>query len=1010
MTPNDTPHRLRMKAGFTLPAVLVVVAALLILVIGLLSVFSIERRTARSYVDLQRSEMAARAGLEDIKALLDKETSNDEFLVVQHTPPLPADARKELEAPQYLYIARGSKDGNRVKYTYHPLFTTSNDNPIPGNAKLQAPAPEDLYGKDPEEIKTMPWMSPSYGAWVPIKGTRNGKEQTVARYAVWVEDLQGKLNPKVAGNDFDSGKHQRPVWDASKPYTGVAGIYYDPQSDKAKPMNNIGLYALDNEAKDIPGGDLSQRVVQGREAMISPNSILGALGYAAPLKRSEDGFLDDPTATALEKNTVVGAKPYDEQPTVPFAVGIDPDMAGRPKLNLNKMLSQPRDAAISDFAKMIEDCLPNFAKKGAGGYNINSRPGAFKEDYLKTLAAGAFDYADSDGDPSEAVDSYRGMDGQPVFSEIVLLVDYKGATKVGTQTIATFTFKVFVEVWNMTTLPIGGKLQVSYENAFRLGPIGTSVKGPWFDSPTYMDNKSIATHNMAKINGKYYTFPVNITLQPDQYRFFELASIDYRFVLGNVPTGNALKLLQSDGERVGMSLRWNDRDVDRVPIIDRDEKNLSFSPMSTAKWLSKAVIPGHSYGEADLNIYWNNMGDPRLARYMTSMDVPAAENAMSYNLSPNRRNVRRGSVYESPNHMQVAVYGRVWPSEWPDRGHDSSYGGLATIPQTEKTNPILPKYLYTLPTYAYNAPQRISNAGRFYSATELGNVYDPLMWKFVYDNLKNQGGSGTRDTKMLRDGKMPQTRMAWADVSPDSEPDPNFGGGNTLRIGRYEHKRFDTEGMRASYLLDLFHVGKSTSSDKDEREGNVVTIDGQVNLNTATRDSIRALAIGTLRQDPQIRKLIPNSYDTQTLAQRSGLITLGTPTIEKAADVIADAIIYRRPYACMGELAGLKDKNNENVFGNVELYGNNLNNQNVVWSDAAAEELFGRVHDASTFRSRNFRVWVVGQSLSGSETNPEVLAETRKVYTVFADPGERMTDGSINKTKSKSRVIYENSF
>jgi hypothetical protein len=64
-------------------------------------------------------------------------------------------------------------------------------------------------------------------------------------------------------------------------------------------------------------------------------------------------------------------------------------------------------------------------------------------------------------------------------------------------------------------------------------------------------------------------------------------------------------------------------------------------------------------------------------------------------------------------------------------------------------------------------------------------------------------------------------------------------------------------------------------------------------------------------------------------------------------------------------------------------------------------------------RSRNFRIWVVGQSVAPTteaDTSPEVLAETRKAFTVFADPGGRMSDGSPDPAKFRLRILHENDF
>jgi hypothetical protein len=56
---------------------------------------------------------------------------------------------------------------------------------------------------------------------------------------------------------------------------------------------------------------------------------------------------------------------------------------------------------------------------------------------------------------------------------------------------------------------------------------------------------------------------------------------------------------------------------------------------------------------------------------------------------------------------------------------------------------------------------------------------------------------------------------------------------------------------------------------------------------------------------------------------------------------------------------------------------------------------------------------VIGQALAPTtltNATPEVLAEVRRAYTVFADPGERKSDGSIDPTKFKIQPLYEKDF
>ena len=226
--------------------------------------------------------------------------------------------------------------------------------------------------------------------------------------------------------------------------------------------------------------------------------------------------------------------------------------------------------------------------------------------------------------------------------------------------------------------------------------------------------------------------------------------------------------------------------------------------------------------------------------------------------------------------------------------------------------------------------------------------------------------------------------------------------------------------MEAYHLLDLFHAGISCSEDKQETEGDLIDVVGKVNLNTANRDTLRALAIGAIKMDPLIAKRTNEAHVI------SGLMAPPTtpykPTqgeIVNQANQIADAIIALRkirPFASPSGIAeatavtGTTAQIGKSVFGNTLMMtdGNKIHR-----TDSAAEEVFARMYEAGTVRSRNFRIWVVGQSLTPTNennTDPEVLAEVRKAYTVFADPGERDADGSIDSTKTNLTILHENNF
>ena len=302
----------------------------------------------------------------------------------------------------------------------------------------------------------------------------------------------------------------------------------------------------------------------------------------------------------------------------------------------------------------------------------------------------------------------------------------------------------------------------------------------------------------------------------------------------------------------------------------------------------------------------------------------------------------------------------------------------------------------------------ISNKGKFFSVTELGRVFDPIMYQPKFPDT-------SATNSFITSGKFPAPFMSWPDVVVNNPASNFYGGGNTLRLGRQEHPEFDTSArpsMKASNLLDLFHAGLSRSANSAEQQGAVIRIEGHVNLNTASRDALRALAAGALVMDPLLSKQTSGIHDgSPTMAPPKTPLTLDAPTNTSViADWIADAIIGSRPYSSTSSLAQAKEADGTSVFGNKMLYPDA---EKIEWSDAAAEEVFGRVYESSTVRSRNYRVWVIAQAVAPTTntiSNPEVLAEVRKVFTIFADPGERASDGSIVPSKFKIKVTTTNDF
>ena len=969
--------------GFTLAAVMVIVAAILLLTIGALSLVGIERKTARSYVDAKRAEWVARAGMEDVRGILREETANDDFLIVSKPGVVPSGSDKD--ALNYLYLARGKRAGETVDYRLKPLFSATQEETTVADLR-SLPEPESLTGGESVEAGIFPWAQDAKLVWIPVE---DEKGRTVGRYAYWVEDLQARVDAQLAleaNRLADNGKSARSPYPHPAPGLSIE----NSSAPEWKELDPAGA----------AGANFGETVEQNQDMLLSPDATLAAAGFTAPLERKADGDLASAMAAGLERHAIVGTQPYDERPVIPFARGIAPMMAGQPKLNLNELLSLERETAIGQFANLINDALPEFV----------NRKGGFPDDYLRTLAANAMDYADADSEGSVDGTRYRGLDAYPLVSEHLVRFRWENVTTVNGRKKLVLSGTVYAELWNMTDKPVSGEFQMTYETnySFDLGVMPNLNLG----SPGYLDNPSVTKPTLAKSEG-YYWLPVQtVSLSPNQYKVINCGTVTYEIDAGpsSVFVTSPIVLRGEDQGQVGYRMKWNGTIVDQARGNVKHPDITMFFPSDTKSNPRQGVwttIPGHSYSVGRFD-YVNNMGDPRMAYYIGIAQDP---NDYPDNYSPNRRTIRWGNVYFSDAATKPKVYGRVMPSEWPDGGHNSNFGSVPTEVAAgqgsargdERVNPDAPQFLSNPPApEPLKAPVRISNLGYFQSPTELGRIYDPLMWAPTFDRVA--------DTNQIRSGFMPGGQTRWPLVVDASPPSNQYGGGNTLRIGRPEHPRFRREGLSAAYLLDLFHAGYGADPNKDLREGDLMPVRNRINLNTAGRDALRIMAAGILRQDPVLaRRLAENHSTTGIMAPPTGSLELDAPKIQQTADVIADAILLRRPFASAGEVADVRDAADEPVFGNPKFYSQN---ERIQWSDAAAEEVFARVHNSSTLRSRNLRVWVIGQALAPQTGTgaPTVLAESRKVFTLFADPGERSSDGEIDSTTYRPIITHENDF
>jgi hypothetical protein len=710
--------------------------------------------------------------------------------------------------------------------------------------------------------------------WRAVDPAPPADAKRTERYTFWIEDLQGYPDLASTGNpgiDPGAGNGETTVtartaavrWggygpadaraSAPVPLPGdvcLAGDAFqlfqpgilalrDPLTDRtswqrltdqAAPglsPREVAFYPWSDPASGIrqpfrhPYGRIGSARAHG-SALVTSGSLSGLASFEA------DPGTQRQFDWNVENRFTLGLSGYREVPLVPPGFGYPAPAEGTPRRNLNAWLRRVeldpsvsnRAEVVTEIATYVAEMLPLFA----------SRKGAFPEDYLKTLAASIIDYADTDSmstvenpritvpyRPANDANAYRGMDNFPLVNEFFLKFTYSGYEPEPGGTRLFFTATPYAELWNPTNRPVdpvGLRINFRFLEAFTV-KIGADVR------------RDIANR---KPNGPVPLAGALPPLQPNEYRVARFA--DYEFSA----------LVQTDEDDVGppiieefkardrtmaeahYDLVWNDRIIDMSGRMgyhsgiagnppDREEgvhglevanhPNSSFSRDFSGK--GTQVLTNHylmRFGASAMRLRHSHestcYGDPRIAYYSRGQIYP-----LSYVLAstPGARNANRPEQSRG-GYSDVA---RAWA--WPDGGYDPP------IPGFSLTGPVEPDQVPPAPALPQFAPWRISNTGRYHSVSELGNIYDPVMWR---PNFAPLGSSGKLVTGNLLGRNFATMNQHVLHIATDAfggtvderkRGAQEFGGGNTLRIGRPEHPRFDQVGQRAAQLLDLFHVG-----------------------------------------------------------------------------------------------------------------------------------------------------------------------------------------------------------
>jgi hypothetical protein len=959
MYPNaNSGLKLRGAPGFALVVTLIMLVLAAVIVIALLSSASLDRVTAKSTDDRYQAELATQNGLEAAKKTLVASpngataiTADDNFLVFRADG---TQVNSNGTKDAYYFLAK-PQPGVTNKVDCYPLFSGGSVSQLTidhvNNPSIQPPsAPATEFAASPAKDaagKSYPvvlsYQQRPFTQWQEIREPSDtavspAHNLPYQQYTFWIEDLAGYLDASVAGNlKGGASTHQR--------------------SDGTNP-DEIALFTVfDSSLANDSGTTPAKTLIDNRAFLFTVPTLQQA---ASPAPAATPAGQTDVT----QPNLVVrlGIDSGGERNLIPLGFGFKDE--GTQKTNLNGLIldaTKTDDQKVTALAKVINDNLPQFAALRKGGLTAT-------EDYVKTLAANMIGYAT--GEPVVG-SGYRGIGLHPFvveFYERFIWQKNAGETtnfylKDGTWW-ADVKATGFVQLWNMSNKEIkSGVLTFSDINRYYAYVGGTS------EAHKFDDNFGTGTITFTSAN----------SLQPNEFKVFQIYEHVYNFDSGLAvrPTGTAAAVYlgsesgpKIDPETCGYLTKWNGKIVERAGqgLLDgaRDDgtdkyADLNYSGVqrnyvtpvtpnsaSDPKW--RGTLPGLRYDDLNETVF--NLGDPRSAYYVSKVQG---------NVAYDKQSAWWGRIYQSG-----LVAGGTWfaaettVATWPDGGHSTVNGLLPGVTTKD------PMTLAPAPaTESGKAPAFISAAGKYSSVTELGRVYDPIQWR----------PAGFPPTSRADFDQ--KWKAAW---KSDMVADSNYGSASTLRIGSPEFKNFDTENARAARLVDLFAIADRSATR------------GLVNLNTANRESLRALAAGI--------KIGSNNIDT-AITPAAVYGPRNTPATPVEADKFADAVIKNRPFLTLSKLSGiLTDLADRNTlfFGNETQWSQDGPTE---WNDSAHEDYFARICNGATVRSRNFRVFVTGQAL---DKNGKVLSTVNRVYQVYLRP---IRDGSGKITAQQTQVMYE---
>ncbi len=1023
-----TPRR-HAHSGAALLVVLVLVASITLIAVSLFAVARQEASLGSAIASTVRADFAEEAAFAEAGALLRTLTANDRYLVALAF-------RDGGAAGPARYTFVSTPDAGGIVHT--PLFaggleqreelpdldaTSSSDLAdaalIAPSVAFAGPTRDDAIrlprltglGKGGKLVEENP--RPALGfVEMPIPSGTPWR----SRYTYWIEDLEGYPNL-----DLVNARHS--------PHAEAAiRLGYGPQDSRlsASPLP----LASGGEAFQFPAAHRGQRLTGQAAPGLSPREIALQAWTIPGFPEARHPYRDS-ARLALERHWIAGSRhlsvggpgrepdrfasglrPYKTVPLVPYGHGY-PD-EGRPRHNLNALVAA-RDIGIADI---VARNLPEFEER-RGGFPDD-------EDYLATLAANAIDYADEDGLPSLPGNTanamgraFRGVDAYCPVNEFFVKFEYVGYESDGSTDRILFEATPFAEFWNpsdRTATMEAVRLKFRFLERFRFK--ANSVWHEIHDSMRTLDEPFPATGGL------------DLVVPPNHFRVVRFGRIRWEVPIPRpplvvFPVVQDLRGVANVSVRAHYELHLGDDPVDRCGRPDPADPPSSARhgfyftrhqpPLAPGEFFMRLATPNlvaDGFGAIPKPV-GSHLGDPWMPWYLRG----TAEDAQ-YRLkaSPGFRNYDHDKAVPSqPDRFKDQTRVR----DWPDRGYDSALGTAAPHSDAEAPDAFDQPHV---PEHEAFAPWRLSNLGRFHSVTELGHLHDPVMWAPIPEDPDVDFGLTRPNTHLF--GTLRSRSLE--SLPPSAEPSSLWGGGNTLRIGRPEHRLFDRPGMRASQWLDLFHVGfagtnlgpdgvaveqlylhhdprdhqpppaapnpvASTAApsallyDPDlNAQGRYALVHGHLNLNTApTRFEIETLLRGpSVSSDIRLKA---DRHDTPEYEREGETAALRSALREDAIPLIAEGLMEARPFLGPSHLARVLSERIRRHDALPEHH-----------NDAEAEETFARVFNLTTLASRHFRIHTAAEVYHAG--TGEVVGRSRRVREVFLRP-VRNASGDIGRVQ-----------